>query len=79
MNELLLELDALENDLGPVMAKAIKPRLDKIRKLAVQAPRADLTLVAQKAQEIVDLLKADGKEKKASPQPKRPGKVAVTA
>ncbi len=79
MNELLQELDGLEHDLGPVMAKAIKPRLDKIRKLAAQAPRADLSLVAQKAQEIVDLLKAEGKEKKASPQSKRPGKVAITA
>lgn len=79
MNELLQELEALEADLGPVMAKAIRPRLDRIRKLAVQAPKADLALVAQKAQEIVELLKAEGKEKKASPQPKRAGKIAVTA
>lgn len=79
MNELLQELAELETDLGPVMARAIKPRLDRIRKLVSQAPRADLGLVAQKAQEIVDLLKAEGKEKKAPPQPKRPGKVAVTA
>ncbi|HEY9854317.1 MAG TPA: hypothetical protein V6D05_01180 [Stenomitos sp.] len=79
MHELLQELEALEQDLGPVMAKAIKPRLDRIRKLADQGPRADLGQVAQKAQEILDLLKLEGKEKKASPQPKRAGKVAVTA
>lgn len=79
MNDLIQELEALETDLGPVMAKALKGRLDRIRKLADQPPGADLAMVARKAQEIVDLLKGDGKEKKASPQPKRPGKVAVTA
>jgi len=79
MNELLQELEGLEHDLGPVMAKALKPRLDRIRKLADQGPKADLAMVAQKAQEILELLKSEGKEKKASPQPKRAGKIAVTA
>lgn len=79
MNDLIQELDALETDLGPVMARALKGRLDRIRKLADQPPGADLELVARKAQEIVDLLKGDGKEKQAPPRPKRPGKAAVTA